>query len=436
MTCPLVKGTSVLAYVSLRPNALRPRLSITLQLRPYVTPKRPGHGFDHGMGPTPEEVFKNIKTKYPPPPNFKANTASTPRQGLQKYGITPGRLILISIFAYLGYRFYNWQTNPHRSFVLNGNFFTPFLLESKDQVSPTSSIFNLLSVPPGQNTSNIADAWRLGVWSVQVMQPELQIARSYTPLPPNEQSPAEQIRLVVRKEPQGEVSGFLHRLAPGTMVHLRGPHPEYLIPDEIEEVIFLAGGTGIAPALQVAHCLYTVRKTSTNNMPKMHILWANRRREDSFAGSKPAPMEKLRASIMAKVRAGFDFDRAEETPSKPKQITGEENTKELSEKSLLIEEVESLRTKHSDKINVDYFVDEENTFITEDIIQKYLLTEHPTLDHQGGPVRKKLLIISGPDGFVSAFAGPKGMQKGKETQGPIGGILERIDRGAWEVWKL
>ena len=430
MTHLLVHRTISPASAFWRTPTVRQRLWIALQLRHYAS-KRPGPAFDSGKGPTPEEVFTNVKLQSKPQPDFKTGEKNPPRQGLRKYGITPGRLILISILTYFGYRLYNWQTNPYRSLVLNGKFFTPFVLESKEAVSSTSSIFNLLSVPRGQNTYNIAEAWRLGVWSVQVMQPELQIARSYTPLPPNNSTPDEQIRLLVRKEPQGEVSGFLHKLAPGTIVHLRGPHPEYRIPDDIDEILFLAGGTGVAPALQVAYSLYTARAMPPGRTPKMHILWANRRREDSYAGLKPSPVEELRASIMAKVRAGLDFDRAEKQPKKLKQ-----SSEELSEQSILVEEVEALKMKYGGIVNVDYFVDEENTFITAALLREYLSAQDSTSAQADDRPRKKLLLISGPEGFVNLLAGPKGMQGGRQTQGPIGGVLEKIERGNWEVWKL
>lgn len=414
---------------------LRSNPSRLLLVRQYAK-KRPEAASKPGKRLSPEEAFTAAKFRSKGPPGFEANVKSPPRPGLRRYGITPGRLLLVSVLVYFGYRLYNWQTNPHRSLVLNGKFFTPFILDSKDRVSSTCSIFNLLSVPAGQNTSNIAEARRLGVWSVQVIQPEMQIARSYTPLPPKDDSPAEQIRLLVRREPQGEVSGFLHRLAPGTIVHLRGPHPEYLIPDDVDEVLFLAGGTGIAPALQVAHCLYTARSTAPERLPKMRILWANRRLEDSYAGLKPSPVENIRASIMAKVRAGFDFDSAEKTPSK---LAEEEYSENMSEQSLLVEEVEALKRRYSGSVKVDYFVDEENTFITESLVKEHLSTQGNGSSQETVPAvadPKKLLLISGPEGFINAFAGPKGMHRGKEVQGPVGGLLASIDRGTWEVWKL
>ena len=252
----------------------------------------------------------------------------------------------------------------------------------------------------------VSEAWRKGVWSVEVIQPELQVVRSYTPLPPNENTEPEEVRLFVRKEPQGEVSSFLHRIARGTLVHLRGPRLEYEIPEDVDEVLFLAGGTGIAPALQIAHTLFNYRKKSPNG-PELRILWANRTREDSI-------------------------DR----PSlQPPATAGEVATPSESTQNRLVEEVESLKAKHGGKLIVDYFIDEESSYITESLLRTYLSGVDQTANQDGTP-RTKVVLVSGPDGFVDAFAGPKKWQSGKEIQGPLGGLLKKIDPQGWEIWKL
>jgi len=317
-----------------------------------------------------------------------------------RFRIGPGKIIFLGIFAYVSYRIYNWQTDPHRSILLEPRNFTPFILDLRKKVSSTSSILNLRSVPRGQNSDNVAEAWRTGVWSVEAMQPELQIARCYTPLPPAEDAEPEQLRLFVRKEPQGEVSQFLHRISRGTLVHLRGPRIEYTIPEDVEEVLFLAGGTGIAPALQVAHTLYNHRPARSENGPKLRILWANRRSEDSHINLKPA------------------------SPEEPQ--------------NLLTQEIESLKAKHAGKFDVEYFVDEESSYITESLLRNYLRGVKQVSDpsSQDSPTCKKLLLVSGPEGFVNLFAGPKSMMSGREIQGPLGGMLDKIKPAGWEIWKL
>ncbi|MCJ1458054.1 mitochondrial peripheral inner membrane protein [Mycoblastus sanguinarius] len=354
-----------------------------------------------------------------------------------KFPIRPRTLILFSIVAYLGYRLHAWQTNPKRSLVFNPRFFTPFILESRDKVSSTSSILHLLSVPKGQNTKMISEAWRLGVWSVEAIQPELQISRSYTPLPPEDGAELEQVRLFVRQEPQGEVSTFLHNIYRGTIVNLRGPRLEYEIPEDVDEVLFLAGGTGIAPALQVAHVLYNHRTSSSSYGPRMRILWANRRREDSYSRLDHLSPQQLPEGLIPKLR-----NIANTWQGKPN-----EQQKELSDKELetaeqpqtrLVEEVENLKSRHAGKVNVDYFVDEEGLFITETILRNALggIEQASSESAQNVPARKKLVLISGPEGFVNFFAGAKKWQRGKEIQGPLGGLLQEIAPQGWDIWKL
>ena len=66
-------------------------------------------------------------------------------------------------------------------------------------------------------------------------------------------------------------------------VEVRGPRPEFVLPRDIREVVFIAGGTGIAPALQVAYALS--RRALTDATPygspvRMQILWSSRTRDD------------------------------------------------------------------------------------------------------------------------------------------------------------
>ena len=249
------------------------------------------------------------------------------------------------------------------------------------------------------------------------MQPELQIVRSYTPLPPIEGTEPEQVRLFVRQEPQGEVSTFLHKINRGTIVHLRGPRVEYEIPEDVDEILFLAGGTGIAPALQVAHTLYNQRSRLTEQDPELRILWANRRREDSINGLNPFSSQRAQAGLVP-----LETIEGGAAPSQPSQAR-------------LVDEVESLKARHGGKVIVDYLIDEEGSYISESLLRKYLSGVDQTANQDGTP-RRKVVLVSGPEGFVDVFAGPKTWQGGREIQGPLGGLLKKIDPQGWEIWKL
>ena len=415
----------------------------TLHLRNLTTRKPPGFGAS-----TPPSAGPRSRQYKPPTPSDsqtskrgkEATAAKSPeetKKTTRKLPIGPGKLIFFSIIAYLGYRVYTWQTDPRRSRVLDPRNFTPFILEVRKKVSSTSSILNLLSLPRGQNSDNIAEAWRTGVWSVQVMQPELQIARSYTPLPPSNDAEPEQLRLFVRKEPQGEVSTFLHKISRGTLVHCRGPQIEYAIPEDVEEILFLAGGTGIAPALQVAHTLYKCRPSAPDQEPRMRILWANRRWEDSYNGLDPFSPEQPPAGIVPKLRSLTEGTKGQ--PAVIDKIPNEDGPILPSRpQNPLVDEVEALKLNHPEKIAVEYLIDDESSYITEGLLRNYLggIAQASQNTAETRPNSKRLVLISGPEGFINFYAGPKSMKGGREIQGPLGGMLQRISPPGWEVWKL
>lgn len=275
--------------------------------------------------------------------------------------------------------------------------FTPFEIVGREEVSHTSIILTLRPKGIPQDAVDkmtpYKDSWQNGVWSVEMKQPELQIARRYTPLPPVEGTSKSDLRFLIRKEHKGEMSGYLHTLPIGAEIALRGPHEEYNVPNEAQKVLFLAGGTGIAPALQIAHTLLD-RTDSYGRRPRIHILWANRRREDCEGGT---------SAIVPTSR---------------------------SRKNRMVQDIEELQQKYSKSLSVEYLVDEEGSVL--DPKKLSLLVQADTNDTSAG----RLLLISGPEGFVNYFAGPKKWEGGKEDQGSLGGVLGRQGLKGWTVWKL
>jgi ferredoxin-NADP reductase len=270
--------------------------------------------------------------------------------------------------------------------------FTPFTVVKRDIVSPTSVILTVRRFPNGTEDS-YRKMWERGIWSVEVKQPELQIARSYTPLPPIQPVEYSELRFLIRKEHKGEVSGYVHNLGLGSKIELRGPHPGFDIPENVAEVIFLAGGTGIAPALQAAYTTLEKR----NRQARVRIVWSNRRREDCEGGGQTNSM-------------GW---KAEE------------------ETGLIVQELEYLQKKHPGQLTIEYLVDEEKTFLTPKKISKMLKA------HGKGSVEgSKLLLVSGPEGFVNHFVGPKRWDGGKEIQGEVTGVIGKMRLPDWAVWKL
>ena len=320
--------------------------------------------------------------------------------------------------------------------ALNPTNFTPFILTGKDSVSSTSSIFTLQPILISKSASIYARAWEKGLWSLEVKQPQLQIARAYTPLPPidtDENEPNGALRFLIREEPRGEVSRYLHKLPLGAKVDLRGPHTEYEFPDfpqHIDEVLFIAGGTGIAPALQVAHSLYNCnRHRSKYPLPKIRILWANRKREDAFGGRKDS-LEVPKEVSRSEEECAIDVATGARSPSTRHVAAATPQTS-------LDQQLETFRALFKENLSVDYFIDEENSFITENVLKAYVNIPEPKppfYPTEGSGT--KLILISGPDGFVKHYGGPKAWKNGREVQGPLGGVLKNLNTEGWVVHKL
>ncbi len=371
--------------------------------------------------------FFSAPAKYYAPDFASTSSSKVPRRRwpVVVLGLTCG-VVAFSIYIYN-------ESKPDQA--LNPVNFTPFSLVGKDTISSTSSIFTLQPTLTVGNSRIYADAWRKGVWSLQVKQPQLQIARAYTPLPPtdtDESVPSSALRFLIRREPRGEVSGYLHKLPLGATVDLRGPHREYELPENVEEVLFIAGGTGIAPALQVAHILLNCRDYAWRN-PKMHILWANRRREDSLGGVSDCPEASKEVSRSGERRA-IDIVMGAKSPSMKYAAPS------ASPPAAMVKHLDTMKAKSPSNISVEYFVDEENSFITDRLLKAHL--KNPRIEDEKRqpkdrhPPGIKIVLVSGPDGFVKHYAGPKAWRSGQEVQGSLGGVLKNIIPDGWVVWKL
>lgn len=313
-------------------------------------------------------------------------------------------LILIAEVVFLGSfilgtvtEFKTTDSNPFDS-----PRFTKFSIVSEETLSSTSK---LLTIEPKKYTKSdpYAAYWEKGLWSVEFKQPLLQIARSYTPLPPDKNATNGELRFLIRKEPNGEMSNYLFRLQANSEIELRGPHVEFDLPENVEEVVFLAGGTGIAPAMQVAHTLLEARK-SDGKPPRICIVWANRRREDCVGG------EAYKSGSKSDIPAA---------------------------KCSMVQQLQRMQQKYPENLQVNYVVDEEGTFINQKIISQAIQSSSAVTP---GSVTKnsdsKLLFVSGPEGFINHFAGPKRWRNGKQEQGEVGGVLGYMGIKNWKVFKL
>lgn len=448
-------------------------------------------------------------------------------------GVVPAWLALNAILELSGVD--EWLVKRVVGAPLNPSSFVPFTVVSREQVSPTSFIltvkpkfnrdgaegkgttaaglalsvlFPRLEFPRASHTNRpvLEAAWDHGLWSVEIKQPQLQVARDYTPLPPSSPGEGERdleqgrLRFLIRKMDGGEVSTYLSRLRIGDAVELRGPHLGFDVRARLgsaDRIVFLAGGTGIAPALQTVRAVLETdgsgsRSPAPNSTkPTVFILWANRHRTDC-PGVGPPPI------------ASSSSSRTETQSATTNAIV-----------SLLAQ----LEARHGDKLRFVATVDEENTFISPDDIldaTTTTATTHPKPDNkstrwlpqwwpwnhrkvrlplalapnqpgssacryhsatllassdgrdppaaaasiieacgcaiaegagEGIAGGGNLLMVSGPEGFIGAYAGPKRWANGKELQGAVGGtagaLLQAASSGiareqgaSWMVLKL
>ncbi|KAI0471872.1 hypothetical protein GGR56DRAFT_682139 [Xylariaceae sp. FL0804] len=283
--------------------------------------------------------------------------------------------------------------------ALNGSTFSAFTIAAREQVSPTAFV---LQVRPAAgaaeaaetSAARIADAWRHGLWSVEIKQPQLQIARHYTPLPPtttatqqNEEAEvgpggpeSSLLRFLIRRMDGGEMSSYLARLRVGDTVWLRGPHPGFDARRRLgaaRDVVFLAGGTGVAPALQVARRLLDHDDDNgdggggAEEKPVVSILWANRRGVDALGRQEKttarAPTTWWWSWSGLWSGGGGGGGGAIGADEEKACGTGVEAGKSLpsssSSSSSLGQQIADLQKRHGEHFRVSYFVDEEGSFI-------------------------------------------------------------------------
>lgn len=382
-----------------------------------MTWQMPGHGLWSCSRVPRWKVNAGSRTSFGCAPRHGSSISSPPKK--RKWL----RIAVVTVSAGVVGAYIRLQQDDEPS-TLNPITFAHYRLVSREPVSSTNSIFTLEPTRPADNNETYESAWRAGVWSVMFKQPQLQIGRDYTPLPPirensEKSEPSvntdESLRFLIRRDPHGEVSRYLHALQPGATVEIRGPQHECDILPDVHDILFIAGGTGIAPALQAAYTL--LRRTTDDQKPRIHILWANRKREDSIGGVSDSCTDVPVKSSWWKLGRPT---QASTTSSEPSSTS--------FDRAAIVEELQILKSRYPGQITVDYFVDEESSFVGTKEIEAF------TQGRTGN--QRKMIIVSGPEGFVSYMAGPKLWAQGQELQGPVQGIIKQLDLRGWTVWKL
>ncbi|KAG5439317.1 hypothetical protein PCK2_000853 [Pneumocystis canis] len=274
------------------------------------------------------------------------------------------RIKPISILGVLGAGvLYYYLANRERNY-LNQDVYAFCTIRVIRRLSPSVCLYELEFDRPSKLFRNQP------IQSVLLKNSDMQIQRYYTPI---SLSPSKVVLLVKCYE-GGEVSRWIHRKRVGDRIELRGPFLEWAWDDHRwKRILFIAGGTGIAPAYQLLSYIF---RDSNQQIPEFHLMYANR---------------------------------------------------SLNE-ILLKEELDRFQEKYPKKIKITYFLDTppENSRSDEyfvrrislhDVNEAFPLWTHTELD--------TIVLVCGTDGFVSYMAGPHCVLHGE--QGSYGGLLKKAN---------
>lgn len=449
---------------------LPPRTPESLQKSPRPPPPPP-----HSQPNDPD-----LKDEQPPPPPPK------PRRVLPILTtllfLTTGAYIL---FLPILHR--NPSPNPnstptsHSHASLHPQKFSPWILVAREPcadptlgASARSAIFTFRparKIEAGRGGDggewDFSEWWGKGVWSVEVKQPELMVSRRYTPLPPDVGAAEREgqgedggekggeLRMLIKEEEGGEVSRWLFGLPVGKVVGFRGPRWEWIAPaswsrqgkedrnldrEGGKAVVFLAGGTGIAPAIQVFRAIIeceaksstppntnTTTDTTTDTTTKPHtsytILWATRTPSDL----PPSILHELTHLSQLAAKFNISLTLTPHIDSQARFITQADIQAALTPPELPHHNHHHPNTSlyapsWGEWIKGFFFLGSAGKEEKEKKKSNVYVMHDP---------RDKYIFVSGPEGFVSYFAGEKG--EDGESQGRVGGVVKEVVRWGREM---
>ncbi|KAI9574908.1 hypothetical protein HD554DRAFT_2050948 [Boletus coccyginus] len=215
------------------------------------------------------------------------------------------------------------------------------------------------------------------------------------------------MKLWVKKYEHGEVGRWLHSRQVGDSIEIRGPVQTWSTlwqNGHWDEVVMVSGGTGITPFYQLLHSVFRTRDASFN--ARFTLLHGSR----SLADLPPSSMIQSLTTLSQKCPDRFQFRLFAESTND---------------------------TPESDSLNI------QRGRIGKSVIQGALRLTHSTpwwrrlfgisVPTPLTPERKVLILVCGPEGMVSAIAGPYGRNY---SQGEVGGILGELGLQPHQVWKL
>ncbi|PLW55934.1 hypothetical protein PCANC_02995 [Puccinia coronata f. sp. avenae] len=322
---------------------------------------------------------------------------NAPRRRLLPLAVVGGGGVLST----LGYYYYRRWSTGEEGETLAVDQHRPFPITRTEQLSRDTMVVQLgLSVPE----LAAAPSGSLYIEAIYLKHPALQIERPYTPLsalspsaqlppvPPVDCHHSPTLDLLVKKYPDGDVSTYLHHAAKnlGNRLEIRGPVPTWCHPKGgIDELVFIAAGTGITPAIQLLRRLFQQpnRTNGGAGLPKFKLIYLARSLDSAYL------LDELRG-YHSHFPDVFSFKLLVDTPPHPPSA-------------------------------LNHSVDKVGRLELSDLT-KWLGNSQPET--------KRIVLVCGPDSLICSVAGCKG--RGYNSQGEIGGMLKSLGYSKDQVVKL
>ena len=277
--------------------------------------------------------------------------------------------------GFAGYSFFQDRQNGAKSFltaeaepVIQPSKFTDFELKEVKAVNHNTSIFRF-ALPEEQSLElPVASCIVTGFTG----EDGKLITRPYTPISPSDQKGS--FDLIIKKYAGGPMSSFIFSLQPGDKLQAKGPFAKLAYTANMKKNIgMIAGGTGIAPMIQVLNKILADPSDTTS----VSLLFANITPEDI----------------------------------------------------LLKDQLDALSAQHP-RFKVFYTLDKAPADWTQG---RGFISREMIEGHLPPPSSESLIFVCGPNPMLAHVSGLKGENF---TQGTVGGLLKELNYDETMVYKF
>ncbi|OAV88238.1 hypothetical protein PTTG_01032, partial [Puccinia triticina 1-1 BBBD Race 1] len=308
----------------------------------------------------------------------------------------PRSFIAASVLLVASGTVWAYYRSPSRDEEMKADRYRPFHISNSKLLTADAALIGIdVSLPALEPVDS-----PFYIESVYVKHPAVQIERPYTPLssitpPQGPKDPTDRtedkstIELLVKRYQDGDMSTYLHHIkTPGNQLEIRGPVPTWWYPKgEIDELVFIAAGTGITPAIQLLRRTFQPLSPQTPvGLPNFQLIYLARSLESAY----------------------------------------------------LLDEIQSYQSAYPESMNFKLLVaDQASNQVSSKLIDKVGRLELSDIRKWVGSNnsnKKKMIIVCGPDSLICAVAGCKG--PGYNSQGDIGGMLKTLGYSSDQVVKL